>query len=295
MITSFEKKEKMLRIVMDSAGDLPVEWIEEYQIDIIPINVHMDDKVFLENVDINIDQFYSWVKKTGRIPKTSQPSPHRMIELYQKIAQPGDVILSIHLTGKLSGTYESAVIAAQELADEPYQIIPFDTLSGTGIQGYMCREARDLDRQGAGIERIIKRLEQIRDHSEVIFTLDTLEFAQKSGRVKKLESILASVLNIKPIITLKEGTLAAVDKVRTRKASLAFILQEMADRMGEEVINAAIIHAHDLNTALEISERIKGVLNIKELFIEELSIAIAANLGPGTIGIIAYPVDEGVS
>ncbi len=285
----------MLRIVMDSAGDLPVEWIEEYQIDIIPINVHMDDKVFLENVDINIDQFYSWVKKTGRIPKTSQPSPHRVIELYQKIAQPGDVILSIHLTGKLSGTYESAVIAAQELADEPYQIIPFDTLSGTGIQGYMCREARDLDRQGAGIERIIKRLEQIRDQTEVIFTLDSLEFAQKSGRVKKLESILASVLNIKPIITLKEGTLAAVDKVRTRKASLAFILQEMADRMGEKVINAAIIHAHDLNTALEISERIKGILNIKELFIEELSIAIAANLGPGTIGIVAYPVDEGVS
>ena len=285
----------MLRIVMDSAGDLPVEWIKEYQIDIIPINVHMDDKVFLENVDINIDQFYSWVKKTGRIPKTSQPSPHRVIELYQKIAEPGDVILSIHLTGKLSGTYESAVIAAQELADEPYQIIPFDTLSGTGIQGYMCREAREMDRQGAGIERIIKRLEQIRDHSEVIFTLDTLEFAQKSGRVKKLESILASVLNIKPIITLKEGTLAAVDKVRTRKASLAFILQEMADRMGEKVINAAIIHAHDLDTALEISERIKGILNIKELFIEELSIAIAANLGPGTIGIVAYPVDEGVS
>ncbi len=285
----------MLRIVMDSAGDLPVEWIEEYQIDIIPINVHLDDKVFLENVNINIDQFYSWVKKTGRIPKTSQPSPHRVIELYQKIAQPGDVILSIHLTGKLSGTYESAVIAAQELADEPYQIIPFDTLSGTGIQGYMCREARNLDRQGSGIERIIKRLEQIRDHSEVIFTLDALEFAQKSGRVKKLEAILASVLNIKPIITLKEGTLAAVNKVRTRKAALAFILQEMADRMGEKVINAAIIHAHDLNTALEISERIKGILNIKELFIEELSIAIAANLGPGTIGIVAYPVDEGVS
>ena len=285
----------MLRIVMDSAGDLPVEWIKEYQIDIIPINVHMDDKVFLENVDINIDQFYSWVKKTGRIPKTSQPSPHRVIELYQKIAQPGDVILSIHLTGKLSGTYESAVIAAQELTDEPYQILPFDTLSGTGIQGYMCREAREMDRQGAGIERIIKRLEQIRDHSEVIFTLDALEFAQKSGRVKKLEAILASVLNIKPIITLKEGTLAAVDKVRTRKASLAFILQEMADRMGEKVINAAIIHAHDLDTALEISERIKGILNIKELFVEELSIAIAANLGPGTIGIVAYPVDERVS
>ena len=285
----------MLRIVMDSAGDLPVEWIKEYQIDIIPINVHMGDKVFLENVNLSIDQFYSWVKKTGRIPKTSQPSPHRVMELYQKIGQPGDVILSIHLTGKLSGTYESAVLAAGELVNEPYQIIPFDTLSGTGIQGYMCREAREMDRQGAGIEQITNRLEQIRDQSEVIFTLDTLEFAQKSGRVKKLESILASVLMIKPIITLKEGTLAAVDKVRTRKAALAFILQEMADRMGEKVINAAVIHAHDLDTALEISERVKNVLNVKDMFIEELSIAIAANLGPGTIGIVAYPVDEGVS
>ena len=285
----------MLRIVMDSAGDLPAEWIEEYQIDIIPLNVHMGNEVFLEDVDLSIGQFYDWVKKTGRIPKTSQPSPHKMKELYQKIGQPGDVILSIHLTSKLSGTYESAFLAAEELKNETYQIIPFDTLAGTGIQGYMCREARDMDRQGSGIEQIIKRLEQIRDHSEIIFTLDSLEFAQKSGRVQMLESILASVLKIKPIITLKEGTLEVVDKVRTRKAALAFILQEMADRMGEKVINAAIIHAHDLDTALEISERVKDILNVKDMFIEELSIAIAANLGPGTIGIVAYPVDEGVS
>lgn len=280
---------------MDSAGDLPAEWIKEYQIDIIPINVHMDDQVFLEGVDLSIDQFYSWVKKTGRIPKTSQPSPHKVVEFYRKIAQPGDVILSIHLTSKLSGTYESAVLAAQELKNEPYQIIPFDTLSGTGIQGYMCREAREMDRQGVEIKQIVKRLEQIRDQSEVIFTLDSLDFAQKSGRVQRLEAILASVLKIKPIITLKEGTLAVGDKVRTRKAALTFIMQEMADRMGEKVINAAVIHAHDLRTALEISERVKDILNVKDMFIEELSIAIAANLGPGTIGLIAYPVDEKVS
>ena len=285
----------MLRIVMDSAGDMPIEWIKEYQIDIIPLNVHMGEEVFLENVNLNIEQFYSWVKKTGKIPKTSQPSPQKCIDFYRELASPGDVILSIHLTSKLSGTYESAVLAARELEDEPYQIYPFDTLAGTGIQGYMCREAREMDRRGVGIDQIIKRLEVIRDQTEVIFTLDTLDFAQKSGRVQKLESILASVLKIKPIITLKEGTLAVADKVRTRKASLDFILQEMADRVGEKLINAAIIHAHDLPTALEISERVTDFLNVKDLFIEELSIAIAANLGPGTEGIIAYPVEKGVN
>ena len=285
----------MLRIVMDSAGDLPVEWISKYDINVIPVNVHLDNKVFLEGVDLTPDQFYSWVKETGKVPKTSQPAPQQYIELYKDIAKPGDVILSIHLTSKLSGTYESAVLAARELHDAPFRVIPFDTLSGTGIQGYMCREARELDRRGASVNEILERLEQVRDNSQVIFTVDTLEFAQKSGRVQMLEAILATVLKIKPIITIKEGTMAVANKVRTRKASLEYILQEMSRRMGKNLINAAIMHANDLATALEISEKVKGILNVKNLFVEELSIGIASHLGPGTVGIVAYPVEEGLN
>ena len=285
----------MLKIVMDSAGDLPAEWISQYEIDVIPINVHMGNEVFLEDVDLTIGQFYSWVRETGKVPKTSQPSPQQYIDFYREIAQPGDVVLSIHLTSKLSGTYESALLAIRELEEEDFKVIPFDTLSGTGIQGYMCREAREMDRRGDSVDQILERLKQIREHTQVIFTVDSLGFAQKSGRVQMLESILASILKIKPIITLKEGTLAVADKVRTRKASLEFIIQEMSRRMGKILINAAIIHANDLATALEISEKIEGILNVKNLFIEELSVAIATHLGPGTVGIVAYPVEEGVS
>jgi len=281
----------MLRIVMDSAGDLPVEWISKYEIDVIPINVHMGNEVFLEDVDLSIDQFYSWVKKTGKVPKTSQPSPQQYINFFREIARPGDVILSIHLTSKLSGTYESAVLAVRELKDEAFKILPFDSLAGTGIQGYMCREAREMDRQGASVEQILERMGQIRDNTQVIFTVDSLAFAQKSGRVQMIESILASILKIKPIITLKEGTLAVADKVRTRKASLEFIIQEMSQRMGKKLINAAIIHADDLATALEISEKVEKLMNVKNLFIEDLSVAIATHLGPGTVGIVAYPVE----
>ena len=290
----FEKK-PMLRIVMDSAGDLPVEWVSKYDIHVIPVNVHLGNEVFLEGVDLTPDQFYSWVKETGKVPKTSQPAPQQYIKLYKDIAKPGDVILSIHLTSKLSGTYESAVLAARELQDAPFRVIPFDTLSGTGIQGYMCREAREMDRRGASVDEILERLEKVRDNSQVIFTVDSLEFAQKSGRVQKLEAILATVLKIKPIITIKEGTMAVADKVRTRKASLEYILQEMSRRMGKNLINAAIIHANDLATALEISEKVKEVLNVKDLFVEEVSIGIASHLGPGTVGIVAYPIEEGLS
>jgi len=290
----FEKK-PMLRIVMDSAGDLPVEWISKYDINVIPVNVHLGNEVFLEGVDLTPDQFYSWVKETGKVPKTSQPAPQQYIKLYKDIAKPGDVILSIHLTSKLSGTYESAVLATRELQDAPFRVIPFDTLSGTGIQGYMCREAREMDRRGASVDEILERLEKIRDNNQVIFTVDTLDFAQKSGRVQMLEAILATVLKIKPIITIKEGTMAVANKVRTRKASLEYILQEMSRRMGKNLINAAIMHANDLATALEISEKVKGILNVKNLFVEELSIGIASHLGPGTVGIVAYPVEEGLN
>ncbi len=290
----FESK-SVLRIVIDSAGDLPVEWIDKYDINVIPVNVHLGDKVFLEGVDLTPDQFYSWVVETGKVPKTSQPAPQQYINLYRDIAKPGDVILSVHLTSKLSGTYESAVMAARELQDAPFRVIPFDTLSGTGIQGYMCREAREMDRRGDSIEEILERLEHIRDNNHVVFTVDTLEFAQKSGRVQKLEAILATVLKIKPIITIKEGTMAVADKVRTRKASLEYILQEMSRRMGKKLINAAVMHANDLATALDISEKVKGLLNVKEIFVEELSIGIASHLGPGTVGIIAYPVEEGMN
>jgi DegV family protein with EDD domain len=283
----------MLRIVMDSAGDLPEEWLEKYEIEVIPINVHMGNDVFLEGVNLSSEQFYSWVKKTGLIPKTSQPTPQQYLEVYRRIAQPGDVILSIHLTSKLSGTYESAVMAAKELEGEGIRVVPFDTLAGTGIQGYMCREAREMERNGASLEQILHRLEQIREMTAVIFTVDSLEFAQKSGRVQLLESILASLLNIKPIITLKEGTLAVANKVRTRKASLEFILREIAERMGSNLINVAVIHANDLATAMDISARLEGLVNIKEMFVEQLSIGIATHLGPGTVGIVAYPVVEG--
>lgn len=285
----------MLHIVMDSAGDLPGEWIKEYEISIVPINIHLGSEVYLEGVNITSDEFYDWVKDTGQVPKTSQPTPQQYIQIYKQIAQPGDVILSIHLTSKLSGTYESAVLASRELAEEGYRVVPFDTLAGTGIQGYMCREAREMDRAGADLDRILERLEEIRSGTEVIFTVKSLDFALKSGRIKMLESILASLLQVKPIITLKEGTLAVVNKVRTRKASLEFIIQEMAERMGGRLINAAIMHAQDMATALEISKRVEGLLNIKDIFIEELSVGIATHLGPGTIGIVAYPAQEGVN
>src|SRR5450759_2870449 len=107
----------MLHIVNDGEADIPNGWEKEYGIDVIPINIQFGEKTYLQNVDLDSEGFYKLVDETKKIPKTSQPSPHQFMEFYKKIAQKGDTILSIHMTSQLSGTYASAVAAAEELKD----------------------------------------------------------------------------------------------------------------------------------------------------------------------------------
>ena len=115
----------MLRIVTDGAADLPLAWEDEYCIDIVPINVHFGEKTYLQFVDLDFEGFYQLVAETKEFPKTSQPSPHQFVEYYKKIAKEGDTILSVHVTSKLSGTYASAVAAAEEVKDL-FEVIPID-------------------------------------------------------------------------------------------------------------------------------------------------------------------------
>ncbi len=150
----------MLRIVTDSAGDSPPDWPERFEFHIIPVNIQFGEDTFKQGTEISDEEFYRIAKETGVIPKTSQPSPHQFIEFYKNIASPGDTILSIHVTSKLSGTYNSAVMAAKELTGK-YNVIPFDSKAGSAAQAFMCREARELDRLGKPIEDILERMRHI--------------------------------------------------------------------------------------------------------------------------------------
>ncbi len=281
----------MLRIVTDTAADLPIAWIRDYAVELIPINIHFGEKTYLQGIDLTDQEFYRIANETGRIPKTSQPSPGQFVDFYRRVAQPGDTVISVHVTAKLSGTFDSAVMAARELAGE-MNVIPFDSACGSAGQGYLCKEARLLDLAGAPIETILARMEAVRRGMEVILTLNTMEYARMSGRVKAMQAALASLLNVKPIIALHEGVLDVADKVRTRKKALETILDMAAQRLGDQPVNAAVVHALDEEAGQELMEKVAGRLNCNELVLTGLSVAVAANLGPGTVGIVAYPVVE---
>jgi DegV family protein with EDD domain len=277
----------MLKIVMDSACEIPEEWQSEFGVAVIPINIQFGNKTYKQGIDLSNDDFYHLADSTGVIPKTSQPTPQQFVEFYNRIADVGDTILSLHVTSKLSGTFNSAILAAQELHNK-LNVIPYDSGAGSAAVGFMCKEARQLDRAGATIEDILARLDTIRHNVNIVLTLDSLEYAKRSGRVKALPAALAALIKIKPIIILKDGILDMKEKVRTRQRAVNRVLEIVQQRVGDQLVNVAVVHAQSLEAAKQLMQKINETLHVNEAIISDLSIGVAANLGPGTIGIVAY-------
>lgn len=282
----------MFHIVTDGAADMPAAWREEFAIEVIPINIHFGEKTYLQTIDLDNEGFYRLVDESHKIPKTSQPSPFQFAEFYQKIARPGDTILSIHVTSKLSGTFNSAVAAAGELAGK-FNIIPFDSMNGSAGIAFLCREARRLEKLGKNVAEIVEDLTALRERVRVMLVLDTLEYARLNGRVGAIQAVMASLLRVKPIVVLKDGALEIVEKVRTRQASFDRLLEMVREVVGDQLIDLAIVHARDLKSGEALMARARTIFNIHESFFADLSISVAANLGPGTVGIIFQPLEQG--
>ena len=281
----------MLHIVMDGSGDMPADWLATYNIQVVPVYLHIGDKTYQQGIDLSDEDFYRIVDETRIIPKTAIPSPYQFEEFYRKIAKPGDSILSMHLSSKLSGMFASAREAARQVAAE-FNIITLDTGNGSAGLGYMCRDARVLERAGKSLQNIVKRMEFISRNMNIIFTVDNLEYGRLSGRVKALQATLSSLLNIKPIIALREGALELGDRVRTRQKALTYIIDHMRERLGEQLVNVAVVHARAPEAGQALVERVRSALNCQEIILTNLSIAVSAHLGPGTVGIVAYPLKE---
>lgn len=280
-----------LRIVADSSMDMPAGWDRDYDIHILPVNIQFADQSFRQGIDIGFEQFYRMVRELRIIPKTSLPSTGQIKDFYRSIARRGDEILSLHVASRMSGTFNAVKLAASELTDE-FRIYPYDSGNGSAGLAFMAREARLMERAGRTMQEILKRMDAIRKQISIVLTLDSLEFAQMSGRVTAFQARLSSLLQVKPIIFLRDGMLDIADRVRTRKKSIEKVIELTRQHVGEKLVNIAVVHAIDPESASEMVLKVKNCFRYKEIIMTDLSISVAANLGPRTIGIVAYPVVE---
>ncbi|MCJ7567466.1 MAG: DegV family protein [Anaerolineales bacterium] len=279
----------MIKVIADSTCNLSQETLDEYDIRIAPIPIQFGEETFEEGVDIDRDVFYKKIEDTGIMPTSSQPTPAWFGRYYQELHQQGHSILVITVTGKHSGTFNSATLA-KSLAPEA-DVHIFDSKSISLGTGWMVLEAVRAIKAGVAQSEVVSRIEAIRERARLFITPATLKYLQMSGRVGTLQGALASLLSIKPIIHLKDGLLEVMENVRTRGKALDRMIQHLDEAVGRNTpINLAVIHARAREEGLVLLEHAKDAFNVQETLFGDLVASLAVHGGPGIIGLFAYPI-----
>jgi len=279
----------MIKVVTDSTANLSDEILARYDIRTAPIAIQFGQESYEEDVDIDRDMFYRKIEDMGIVPTSSQPATGRFTEVYRDLAAAGHEILSIHVTSKHSGTCQSATLARSLVPGAQVEV--FDSASISLGTGYMVLEATRAVEKGWTLDQILTRLRQIRDGMRVFITPSTLKYLQMSGRVGRLQTALASVLQLKPIIKVEDGVLEACENVRTRSRALNRLVDLLVEAVGQhDPVNVAVVHARALEEGRKLLERLEAVLNCRETLFDELVASLAVHGGPGIVGAFAYKI-----
>lgn len=279
-----------VRIVTDSTSDLSAELRAAYGIEMVPLTVHFGPESYLDAVEMDSQAFWAKLASSPHHPKTAQPAPGDFLEVFKRIHAEGDEILAILISANLSGTLNSAQIAAQMLPEAKITIV--DTKSVSLGLGMVAIEAAKLAKAGKSVAEIAPVIQGICDRLNIFFTLDTLEFLQKNGRIGKAQALLGGLLGIKLILQVdKDGFVAPADKVRGKSKVLARTLEMMQERVpAGRTIRLAALHTMAEEEARAWVEEVKKLYQVESVLIGPIGPVVATNAGPGTIGLVFYEV-----
>lgn len=276
----------MIHIVTDSTCDLTKEEIEKLQIHVVPLTIQIEGKTFVDRVDLEPSSFLQMMAGARELPKSSQPAPGKFKELYDELGKGGDQIISIHMTGGMSGTVQSARQAA-EMTDADVTVV--DSRYIAWALAFQLREAAKLRDAGGTVEEIVARVDTVRKNTRLFVVLDTLENMVKGGRIGKGKAMFGSLLNIKPIGSLDTGEFTPVSKVRSHKQVVKYLFDQFQkDTAGKTVKGVGLSHAEGMQTmGNPLMELVKetGFTNIDIAFTSPI---ISTHTGPGAIGFMYY-------
>lgn len=277
---------KGIRIVTDSTADLDRETLRRYGIHVIPLHIHVNGRSYLDGVDLSPDELLHMMKEADELPKTSQPSFAAFSQIYEKLTKEGYEVLSIHLSGKLSGIIQTARMAAEAFRGKVKVIDSFFISKALSFQ---VVEAAKLAMERLPMERIIRRMEDIRQKTKLYVVVDTLENLVKGGRIGKGKALLGSLLNIKPIASLEDGVYTQVTNARSHRQAVRHLMETfIRETMGKTVKGIGIVHAEGLELAKSLKEKILERFAHLEIPVEKTTPVISIHTGPGAIGFMYY-------
>jgi DegV family protein with EDD domain len=264
-----------IRFVTDSTADLPPEFVERYNITVVPLKVSFGEETYRDYVDIKPDVYYRRLRSADKLPRTSQPSPADFLAAYRPLVEEGAEIISIHIASALSGTVQAARLAKSMLNYPHLDVVDSQSAS--------------IFLQGGSVQEILELWQSFESRRQVLFMVDSMEYMLKGGRIGKGTAFLGTLLNIKPILTFKGGVVHPVEKVRGRKKALERMVELARRALGEDTpVHCIIAHADAPDYLEELRRRVEDRINYTELIISRMGPVMGTYSGPGFVGIVVW-------
>ncbi|WP_411682641.1 DegV family protein [Clostridium thailandense] len=270
-----------IKIVTDSTSDLPEEIIKKYDIEVLPLLINFGSETYKDIIDIKLHELLIKMEESDEFPGTAQVSPQRFLECYKRYIQEGYHIVSIHISSKMSGTYQSACVAKEML--ETDDIIVIDSLNVTSGLGLLVLKAAKLQEAGSRAREIENEIKEMIPHIKSVLAFESLDNLVKGGRLSKTAGIIGNILGIKPILSVENGEIGVIDKVRGSKKSIRFIL-DYIDKNGIKSGETSIL-LHVENK--DILDTLREALKLMEKdFIEcQVGCVVGIHSGPRACGV----------
>ena len=281
----------MIKILTDSTADLPPELVEQHNISIIPLHVTMDEKTYRDDgIDLGRREFFEKLQAAKNMPTTSQPSVGDFQRMFSELLEDGNEVICITISSEISGTLQSALGAVELMPDAPVHLIDSRHVS-IGLGPIVWHAARMVE-AGHSAQEIVDSIKAMPDTCNLVFLVDTLEFLHKGGRIGTASTLMGTLLNIKPLLTVKEGFIQPLHKARSKKQAQKCMLSLLEERTPRgSSIDYAMTHAVNPDDAKWFEEKLNEMYDCRHIYTCEMGPVVGTHAGPGTVGIAIYPWD----
>ncbi len=271
-------------IVTDSTTYIPQDLVKKYGIYVAPQQIIWGTETFRDGVDMSSTQFYERLRNDKENPKTSQASPGTFKELFSEALKSADTVLAIVLSSKLSQTFNSANIAKSEFPGAQIEVV--DSLATAMATGFMALAAARAAAEGKSLAELKKMSEENISKVGVVFVVDTLDYLHRGGRIGGAQKFIGNALNVKPVLELRDGRVEPLERVRTKKKAVEFMINTIAGRVaGKGPLQLATVHANAEAEARELLAAASEKMKPAEALLTEVSPVVGAHTGPGTVGL----------
>jgi len=269
-----------VKVVTDSTADLPSQLAKELGITIVPVYLRFGDKIYRDRVDISEDEFYQRLLHDPIHPSTTQPSPQDFADVYNNLAQGADGIISIHVSSKLSGTYNST-LRGKEVVEKECPIEVIDSQAVTMGLGQLAIVANTIAESGKSLQQVVEEVKQMIPSIHLLGLLDTLKYLALGGRIDKVQGLLGSVLSVKPMLTIKNGELVPAGRVRSRAKGIDMLFDFVENAV--DIQDLAVVYNTALDEAKALIERIGFTFPKERIMLARLGPALGVHTGPGIL------------